>query len=56
MDSEMSNSFDAEEDKAKVVNQKGDSSLVLDLSPTKFEKPKDHLFFDFFSVYTENFI
>ena len=26
------------------------------MNPRKFEKPKDHLFFDFFSVYAKNFI
>ena len=33
-----------------------DSSVILDLNPEKYEKPKDHLFFDFFSMYTKNFI
>ena len=28
----------------------------MDINPKKFEKPKDHLFFDFFSAYAKNFI
>ena len=28
----------------------------MDLNPDKFEKPKDNLFFDFFSMYAKNFI
>ena len=27
-----------------------------DLNPEKYEKAKDYLFFDFFSLYTKNFI
>ncbi len=26
----------------------------MDLNPKKFKQPKDHLFFDFFSLYTKN--
>jgi hypothetical protein len=29
--------------------------VILDLNPKKFEKEKDHLFFDFFSLYAKNF-
>ena len=32
------------------------SSVILDLNPEKYEKPKDYLFFDFFSMYTKNFV
>ena len=28
----------------------------MDLNPKHFEKPKDSLFFDFFSIYTKNYI
>ena len=31
-------------------------SVILDLNPEKYEKPKDHLFFDLFSMYTKNFV
>jgi hypothetical protein len=31
-------------------------SVILDLNPEKYEKPKDYLFFDFFSMYTKNFV
>ena len=37
-------------------DKKDDPSVILDLNPEKYEKPKDHLFFDFFSMYTKNFI
>lgn len=35
---------------------KKDNSVILDLNPEKYEKPKDYLFFDFFSLYAKNFI
>jgi hypothetical protein len=28
----------------------------MDLNPEKYDKPKDHLFFDFFTLYARNFI
>ncbi len=28
----------------------------MDLNPQKFEKPKDQLFFDFFSLYAKKFV
>lgn len=31
-------------------------SVILDLNPEKYEKPKDHLFFDLFSMYTKTFV
>ena len=30
--------------------------MILDLNPEKYEKPKDYLFFDFFSIYAKNSI
>ena len=33
-----------------------DQSVILDLNPEKYEKAKDFLFFDFFSLYSKNFI
>ena len=39
----------------EMKNQKGDN-VVLDLNPKNFEKQKDHLFFDFFSIYAKSFI
>ena len=33
-----------------------DISVIMDVDPNKFEKPKDNIFFDFFSLYTKNFI
>lgn len=38
------------------VKNKEHSSVILDLNPEKYEKPKDYLFFDFFSLYAKNFI
>lgn len=32
------------------------SGVIMDINPNKFEKAKDHLFFDFFSLYAKNFI
>jgi hypothetical protein len=40
----------------RAAKEKKDPSVILDLNPEKYEKPKDHLFFDFFSMYTKNFI
>ena len=39
-----------------VHPKKQDTSVILDLNPEKYEKPKDYLFFDFFSLYAKNFI
>lgn len=33
-----------------------DDDVLLNMSPKKFEKPKDQLFLDFFSMYTQGFI
>jgi hypothetical protein len=33
-----------------------ENSVILDLNPEKYEKPKDYLFFDFFSLYARNSI
>ena len=30
--------------------------VVNSTKPEKYEKPKDHLFFDLFSMYTKNFV
>jgi hypothetical protein len=30
--------------------------VIMDLNPEKFEKPKDQIFFDFFSMYAKSFI
>jgi hypothetical protein len=30
--------------------------VLLDLDPKKYEKPKDYLFFDFYSLYAKNTI
>ena len=34
----------------------GEAGVIMDLNPEKYEKPKDYLFFDFFSMYAKNFI
>ena len=47
-DEELSNQFPGK--------KQHDSSVILDLNPEKYEKPKDYLFFDFFSLYAKNFI
>lgn len=33
-----------------------DDQVLLNISPNKFEKPKDQLFIDFFSMYTKKFV
>jgi hypothetical protein len=38
-----------------LKNKEGES-IIMDLNPNNFEKPKDHLFFDFFSIYAKSFI
>lgn len=40
----------------RVESMSGDEAVLLNLNPKKFEKGKDNLFFDFFSIYTKNFI
>jgi hypothetical protein len=35
---------------------KFDDEVILNISPKKFEKPKDQLFIDFFSMYTKQFV
>eukprot|EP00349_Pseudokeronopsis_sp_Brazil_P001373 CAMPEP_0202959376 /NCGR_PEP_ID=MMETSP1396-20130829/3571_1 /ASSEMBLY_ACC=CAM_ASM_000872 /TAXON_ID= /ORGANISM="Pseudokeronopsis sp., Strain Brazil" /LENGTH=228 /DNA_ID=CAMNT_0049677897 /DNA_START=37 /DNA_END=723 /DNA_ORIENTATION=- len=46
----------------KISGSKGEvkdmdkEKVLLDLNPDNFEKPQDHLFFDFFSLYAKNFI
>jgi hypothetical protein len=37
-------------------DEENNNSVILDLNPEKYEKPKDYLFFDFFSIYTKNFV
>lgn len=32
------------------------NEVILNISPQKFEKPKDQLFIDFFSMYTKRFV
>lgn len=51
-------SSDSEDSKRGLADSKdalGDS-VILDINPSKFDKAKDHLFFDFFSIYAKNFI
>lgn len=57
MEQEMFTSQDSE-DEVAPSEKKGSSkdSVIMDLNPKNFEKPKDHLFFDFFSLYAKNFI
>ena len=33
-----------------------DDEVLLNMNPSKFEKPKDHLFIDFFSMYAQKFV
>lgn len=40
-------------DASTALNESG---VIMDINPRKFEKQKDNLFFDFFSLYTKNFI
>lgn len=39
----------------EMKNCQGDN-VIMDLNPKNFEKQKDHLFFDFFSLYAKNII
>jgi hypothetical protein len=43
-------------EKGKADSALNESGLIMDVDPRKFEKPKDNLFFNFFSIYTNNFI
>ena len=38
------------------MNGKFEDEVILNISPKKFEKPKDQLFIDFFSMYTKQFV
>jgi hypothetical protein len=33
-----------------------DDEVILNVSPKKYDKPKDQIFLDFFSIYTKNFV
>ena len=41
-------------EKAEVKNmEKNNENIIIDLNPNNFEKPKDHLFFNFFAMYAK---
>ena len=57
-DFEMSEYTEDTADSKNIVgikNSIGDH-LIMDLNPKNFEKPKDNLFFGFFSMYTKNVV
>jgi len=33
-----------------------DDEVILNVSPKKYDKPKDQIFLDFFSIYTKSFV
>ena len=39
-----------------IIDQEKAEEVILDLNPEKYEKPKDYLFFDFFSLYAKDSI
>jgi hypothetical protein len=39
-----------------VAESEGGQDVLLNISPKKFEKKKDQLFIDFFSMYTKRFV
>lgn len=39
-----------------MIGGENNEELLLNISPDKFEKPKDQLFIDFFSMYTNRFV
>lgn len=50
-------SFSMPDEKEVLKNSCEDpENVVLEIDPEKFEKKKDNLFFDFFSMYTKNVI
>jgi hypothetical protein len=52
-------SEDSEElNSSSIVEMKDNNgeSVIMDLNPKKFEKSKDNLFFDFFTIYTKNLL
>ena len=56
---QASGSSDSEElNSSSIVEMKDNNGdpVIMDLNPKKFEKSKDNLFFDFFSIYTKNLI
>ena len=40
----------------EAASNMGADEVLLNISPNKFEKPKDQLFIDFFSMYTKKFV
>lgn len=38
------------------IEEEQNENVLLNISPKKFEKPKDQLFIDFFSMYTKRFV
>jgi len=40
----------------EAASTMGADEVLLNISPNKFEKPKDQLFIDFFSMYTKKFV
>lgn len=42
-----------EEEAEELPGKRGRTELLLDLNPAMYEKPRDYLFFDFFSIYAK---
>lgn len=49
-------SSDSDENRSMEKKDPLGDSVIMDINPSKFDKAKDHLFFDFFSLYAKNFI
>ena len=49
-------SQDTDDTRMNAVKSSQNSSIIMDLNPRNFEKPKDNLFFDFFSMYTKKIV
>ena len=55
---ERGDDYEKEDVEKEDNDQRGnhDDNVLLNMNPKKFDQPKDHLFFDFFSLYTKDFI
>ena len=56
MESSSSDCCDSDKQGGCELKESLNESVILDVNPSRFEKAKDHLFFDFFSIYAKNFI
>lgn len=50
------NKSDQPEAQIQKTLKEDDENVLINMDPTNYERPRDHLFFDFFSIYTQNYV